>query len=830
MERDPGSRSRAESPVNESYLVQDLVFAARQLRKQPLVTACTAAIIAVGICAITTIFSVANALLLTPGAGIGHPRELVNVLATNVRGSGDQPLSRPSYERLRQRPRGLRSLSAFAISRVDVGVATDERRETVNALLVSGNYFSTLEVNAALGRVLGPADDGEAMATPVAVLSHDYWKAHFQADRAIVGKVVQLSGQPFQVVGVAADGFVGTTPALRIDVFAPIAMQPALRKSSGDIVNNASAYWLSAVGRIAPGGTRDEVARALTRDLRNEQGALGVAAAKTEVHVTPLRPVPVEVESAVEIFIAALMGVSILLLSITSLNVGSLLLASGIARRKEFVTRLALGASRIRLMRQLLTETILLFLIGALGGVGLTAAIVHALNGTTIAADVPVQLSVSIDARVLAFTLAVSLCSGVLFGLAPALSASRANPAAAFRADSSGAGTKHKRTRNTFVIGQLAVATLLLVVAGLFARAMHRGQTVGPGFRFVGVTVADLDLSSAGYDSLEAQRFMTRVLDEMRSVPGVDAVGLTSVLPLSGSSRGTEITVPGSDERDAQTGSPVMLATVSPGYFAAIGLPITGGRVFQPTDTRDSPAVAIVTTEFAQRFWHRADAVGTRFAMGTREYTVIGMTRDARFLSRSQAPQAFLFLSHQQDLHQAMTLVVHSTAGSPSVEREFDATLRALAPTLPRQKIRSFDEATQADFLPQKIAALVSSIMGLVGLALSATGLYGTSAFGIEQRQRELATRIALGASPQRVVRLVVAQGTILGLIGLGIGFLLALAASRLLSALLFGIHPNDLFTFLMVLAAVGAIVPLATWIPARRIARLSPARALAEG
>lgn len=810
-------------------LRQDLAFAVRMLRKSPLFAIVAIGAIAIGTAAVTTIYSVINVVLLQSSPGVGHPDKLVTVQRSNIRGGGFSVMSYPLYRDLRNESRTLAGLAAFTEVRADVGLGASDAREAVGGLIVTGNYFDVLEVKPALGRFFLPEEDGTPLSHPVAVISHRFWVDRFASSPGVLGQTIQIQAHPYRIIGVAPDGFNGTTAFVRHDTYVPMAMLAAVRHSGVDMLESRASRWLTVIGRTAPGISQPVAQGELAAIADRSEKAAGQTEA-AHIRVATLRPIPANGVGVIALFMAVLMTVSALVLVIASTNVASMLLARGVARRKEFVVRLAIGANRSRLIRMLLTESVVLFLLGGTAGVLLTAWITRAAAGMSINVDVPVDISFPVNGRVLAFSLLISFVTGILFGLIPALRSSRRDLSTALRGDSAGSGSRRERTRNVFVIAQLAMSVLLLVCAGLFVRAFQKGRLVNPGFTIDNVLVAPLALANAGYDTTRARAYYDELAARIAANPAVEAVSYANMVPLNGSGRATQIDIPGVQPPPHQAHTVIPFETVSRTHFTVLRLPLVRGRYFGTEDTPTSGRVAIVTRRFAEDYFHSVDAaIGKTFTLDKQAYTVVGVVGDARMQSVSDNVAPFMFLLDVQDANPDLTLFVRvrNASAIPDVSAAIAAEVRALDPGVTRPKVETLVDASAIDLLPQRVAAGVTALLGAVGLLLAALGLYGVIAYGVSQRTREISIRMALGAQPADMLRMVLGDGTRLVAIGTAIGMVIAVAGSRVLSTFLFGVSPVDPLTLGAVPAVLALVALVACWIPARRAARVGVAEGL---
>ena len=815
-------------------LRHDLAFALRMLRKSPIFTAVAVCAIALGSAAVTTIYSVVNTILLESSPGVRHGERLVSVQKTALHGNGYSVMGYPLYRDLRDETRTLASLAAFTESRMDVGLGSTDAREAVSGLIVSGNYFDVLGVQPAVGRFFLPEEDRTPLSHPVAVISYRMWADRFARSASVVGQRILIQATPFTIVGVAPEGFNGTTAFVRNDIYVPIMMVTAIRHDDGKLLSSRPSGWLTVVGRMRDGLTRPVAQAELSQIARDAEHRAG-GAGELDIRVAQLRPIPANGVMVVSVFMTVLMSVAALVLMIASINVASMLLARGIARRKEFAVRLAIGASRARLVRLLLTESVLLFVLGGAAGVLLTIWITRLATRINVNVDMPLTVSLPVNGRVLAFTLVTSLVTGILFGLVPALNASRRDLATVLRSETAGSGSRRERTRSVFVIGQLAMSVLLLVCAGLFVRAFEKGRTVNPGFDIDDVVVAPISLANAGYDDARARAFYDQLTQRLAARPDVEAVSDANMIPLSTSVPATGIDIPGVQPPPRFAHIIMPYHSVGPDYFRLLRVPLLQGRVFNHADTQGSAPVAVVTEKFAQRYFATpgrsaaANAIGKTFSIGGKAHAIVGVVGDGRFSSITDEPEPFMFLLDAQDFTPDFTLFVRARSGSairelmPAIEHE----VRGLDPLVTKPRVQTLAEASSIGLLPQRIAAGVTATLGVVGLLLAALGLYGVVAYGVNTRTREIGIRMALGADAARLVKLVLADGVRLVAIGTAFGMVIAMAGSRVLSRFLFGVSPLDPVTLLAVPAILATVAIAASWIPARRAAGVSVANAL---
>jgi predicted permease len=699
--------------------------------------------------------------------------------------------------------------------------------ERVWAEVVTGNFFDVLGVRAAVGRTFLPEEDRTPGAAAVAVISHGLWQRRFGGSPDVVNRRVEINEQPFTIVGVTPQGFQGSETALAYDIWVPMMMQAALMPG-GDRLTLRDSHWMTGFGRLAPGATiaqaRDEL-QAMTRQIAAEypdyadmgatalflrdsdRGAIGV-----------LRPV-----------LVALAVVAGLVLLIACANLANLTIARTAARRREIAIRLSIGASRGRVVRQLLTESLLI----AAGGAALALVIARWTAGLLVLFAPPTEFTIAIDvpldARVFVFTCAAAALTSVIFGLVPALQASAGDYTTTLKEDSAGAGTSRRRLRDTLVVVEVSLSLALLVSAGLCVRSLQKARQFDPGFNPSGILLASLDLFPAGYTAEAGGVFYRQLLERLRALPGVEAASLSRRVPLgfTGSSSST-IQVDGFAPASDQSMS-VMFNQVGPDYFRTMQIPLARGRDLAAADERGARPVAVVNEAMARRYWPDRDPLGGRFRFGSTGgwITVVGVAREVKFRALNEAPRPFAYLPVLQWHYPAMTIHVR-TAGDPSaLAPAVRAAVQAIDAGLPLFATRTLLAHTGAATFQQRLAGSLLSVFGGLALVLAAVGLYGVLAFIVGQRTREIGVRMALGATQAAVFRLVVRHGLKLTAIGVVIGLGAAFGVARALSTLLFGVEAYDPVTLSVATLVLVACAIAACLAPAVRATRVDPVRAL---
>ncbi|PYR54026.1 MAG: hypothetical protein DMF95_01765 [Acidobacteria bacterium] len=813
---------------------RDLRHAGRLLRRDRLFTATAALSLALGISANTTIFTVANALLFQPPAGVVEPDRLVDIGTSGLRG-GFGPSSYPNYLDIRERTTsldGVYAYSRFPQAMSLGGVGTDVGTESVFGSVVTINYFTVLGAIPAAGRLFGRADSDHPGASPVVVLSHRFWTRHFNTDPTLLGRAVMLNGHPFTVVGVASEGFHGTG-VRAVDVWVPMNMAAAVTAQAAATLTDRAAHWLLIGGRLKPDLSVSQAAAEMDVIGRTLEHAYPEQNRGTGLRLMASSPVPGNGGPMVA-FLALLIVIVSLVLIVACANVAGVLLARGAARRQEMALRLAIGAGRARLVRQLLTETVLLFVLGGTVGLLLARGMVSVLVSLLPTLPFPVDLSLTLDGRVIAYTVGLSLLAALLSGLAPALQASKADVLSGLRNDPGLAG--RLRLRHAFVIGQVALSIVLIISAGLFLRALQRAASIDPGFDPRGVELASLDLAQAGYTKTTGPLFARELVDRVRELSDVQSVTVATSVPGGFEVRREALAVPGVQPPNGRFFT-VDWNVVEPGFFATLRTPISAGRDFTPDDRAGTQPVVVVSESAARQFWPGQDAVGKYLSQPThgpqgptnpmQPLLVIGVARDVQSSSLVDGvARASAYVPLQQQYVSSLTIVARTTSGR-RITDQLRALLASMNPNVPIMTSQTLEDSIALGLAPQRVVASVAGGLGIVALLLAAIGVYGVTAYAVARRTREIGIRIALGARRTDVVRMVLQEGLSLTLIGAGVGLTLAGATSHVLAAFLFGIPPIDPLTFTGTTLLFVAIGVAACYVPIRRATRIDAMEAL---
>lgn len=819
--------------------VQDVRYGARLLWRNPLFTLTASLSLAICLGANTTVFTLANRLLFREHAGVGDPGRLVDLAPTDGRKLIQPALPYRAYLEIRDRLT-LLDVYAYSLELQPLSMRADGAAERVFGTFVTNTYFTVLGVTRAAGRLFGAGDGEGSGASPVVVLSHTFWKRRFNSDPAIVGQTLQINGHPMTVVGVAAERFNGTSVVIA-DVWIPSSMTTAL---------NASGNLNMALGgRLRPGVSFSQAAAEVDTIGRTLETAPPPPPSMPGMHeirgfglrLSTASAIPPLLRGIAAAFLSLLMGVVSIVLAIACANIAGVLLARATARRREIAVRLAMGAGRGRLIRQLLTETMMLFLVGGAAGLLLARVLTSLLIRLVPAMPVPVDLSLPLDGRVAAFTAALSLVAALLSGLMPARQASKADVVTTLKADSQGPSDR-LRLRNAFVVAQVAFSLLLVVAAGLLVRAMYQTTVVDLGFEPEGVEVASLNLSLGRYSDETGPRFVGEVVERVRALPGVVDAAAAGLVPGGPRTRMCcGITVPGATPPDGQPFFQPTWNVISPGYFTTLRIPLLSGRDFSEADRRGSEPVAIVSHAAAREYWPGEDAVGKHvlWQTGPRlistnpaerkpapvvRLSVIGVAGDLG--GRGGRSEPFVYLPYQQHYQADLSIVARASSGQ-RLATEIGGVVASIDSNLPLVSSRPLDQFTGPVQFQLRISAGVSAAVGAVGMLLAAIGIYGVTAYTVTRRTREIGIRLAMGAERSDVLLLVLKQGMALVMVGSAIGLLLAAASSRVLVRLLFGVPPLDPLTFAVAAVLLSIIGLAACYVPARRATRISAVEAL---
>lgn len=797
--------------------VRDVRYAGRLLARSPVFTAVAILSLALGIGANSVVFSVFNTLLFQP-LPVQKPEELVSVFTADPEEAWGAT-SYADFMDLRNGVSAFRELIGYTVTRFQLDL--DGERAPVLGERVSGNYFSGLGARLLLGRSFTPDEDVSGGAR-AAVLSEKLWRRSFAADPRIVGRNVRLNGESFTVVGVAPEGFRDTLAGLSVGVWVPIATS-----SRPDDLHRRGHRDLLVLGRLRPGAKiadaevqMQSLATQLQRSFPNtnqDRTFKPISAEEAGVH-----PRIRDILTLLGIFLTALVGV---VLVIACLNLANLLLARAWGRQREIGIRLSIGATRRRLIRQLLVESILLSLIG--GAVGLLLAFwaTGLIRHFQAPEQIPIALDVGIDMKALGFTLLLSLFTGILFGLAPALAATRPDLNATLKnLDSQ---FKHRRRRltlrNFLVVAQVAVSIVLLIGAALFLRSMGRLNGIDPGFNTNNVLLVPLDLNEHGYeDGAKAVPFLRNLLARVQSLPGVRVASLAATVPLDIERKEVVLHVPnrpGIEDR-------LSCNMVAPDYFRGMNIPLRG-RDFGKQDHQNSPRVAIVNETLAHRYWPDQEAIGQRLREDETEYEVVGVAKTTKYRFLGEAPTAYVYFPQSQQYTKMVTLHIRTEGYPLRLADPVRQAIESLDPQFQALDATTLEDQVAFAMLPRKIGGVIFIVAGLLALSLACMGIYGVISYSVRQRLREMAIRMSLGAQSRDVLRLVIRQSMALVGVGIAIGLLIAFPVMTFVGSYLYGISSADPLSFVSVIVLLTSAALAATYIPAKRATSVDPMRAM---
>ncbi len=808
-------------------LLQDLRYGFRRLLASPVLTSVAVISLALGIGANAAIFSLVNTVLLRPFP-VQDSDELV---ALHVLGKNEavRAFSYPDYLYYRDQNQVLSGL--FVTRFVPISLSRDGNNERLWGYLVSGNYFSLLGVKPHLGRTFSPEEDRTQLSHPVAVLSYASWEQRFGADREIVGKKLTLNGHEYEVIGVAPDGFKGTDVVFAPEIWVPMQMA-AWIEPGATWLNQRGNENLFAAGRLKPGVSRKQaeaslnlLAQQLGRDFPDTNEGKSISLTSPGLIIPTLR-------GAVISFTWVLLAMVGVVLLIACANLASLLLARATERRKEIAIRLAIGAGRMRLIRQLLTESVLLSLGGGVLGLLLASWMIDLVVAFRPPMNFPLIIDLVIDWRVLVFSLAVSLLTGVIFGIAPALHATKTELVPALKDEGSLGGYRRSRLRNGLLIAQLSLSLVLLVAAALVVRTLTQLQAMNPGFEPRNALMMSVDLHLQGYDENRGRQFHKQILERVGSLPGVTSVALTNFVPLSIYYSSTNIYVEGKEPARGANLPASMYSSVSVRYFEAIGSKLVAGRAFGEQDKAGAERVAIINETFARQLLgaqapHEALGKRVSYRAEGRWTQVVGVAEDGKYFNIAEKNQPFIYFPMEQEYEPTATLLARTSGDPGSMIAAVRNEVLKLDAGMPVYDARTIAEHMSVSLFPARIAAVFLGAFGLIALILAAIGIYGVTSYSVVQRMREIGIRMALGANQRDVVVMIIRQGMKLTAIGLVIGLALSLALTRWMASLLYGVSATDALTFAGVSLVLAGVALFAGYLPARRAARVDPMKAL---
>jgi predicted permease len=807
---------------------QDVRYSVRMIAKAPGYAAIAILTLALGIGANTTIFSWINAALLNPVPGVANQAEVVS-LTLSKPGENPFPLTYPDVEAIRDGQQSFTGIAACNF--VQLSLTGEGKPERIFGMVASANYFDVLGVRPILGRGFLPAEDEKPGGAPVAVISYRLWQTHFGANPDIVGQTIKINQHPYTIVGVAPAAFQGSQTGVRNEIWIPIMMEAQL-DPLGDLLHDHHQFWLLAFGRLKPGVRPQQAQKEMTLRLEPEvKNYPEEHKGHDSVTVYPLWRNPFGLNQFFSTLLPLLMAIAGLVLLLACANVANLMLVRSVGRRREIAIRMSLGASRWRLVRQLLVESLML----ALAGGAVALLITFWTEGTLLkflpaADDGPLALSIGADRTVLLATLGISMLTGVIFGILPALRSSGIAPVAVLKEETGGAsgGLRKARLASGLVVAQISLSLLLLICAGLFIRSFMRAQQINPGFNPHNVFIGSYDLFTGGYSEASGAEFDRQLVAKLEALPGIQSVALSDRVPLGFDSSSTSVKPEGYISQ-ANESMETQVAMITPNYFQTLQIPIVKGRDFTLQDTKGSQRVVIVSQAFVDRYWPNQEAIGKQLNSDlTHEwFTVVGVAHDSKVTGLNEKPVPFVYLPQYQVYHSTMIIIARTIADPLAAGKTVEQTIHGLNADLVMFNATSLELNGQLASFAQRIAGTFVGAFGLLALILAAVGIYGVTAYTTRQRTHEIGIRMALGASKDDILRLVLGHGLRLTLVGLALGLAASFALTHYLSSLLLGVTSTDALTFSSVTILLCAVALSACFIPTRRAMRVDPIVAL---
>jgi len=806
-------------------LIKDIRYAVRSLVKRPGFVAIAVITLALGIGANTAIFSLVNTVLLR-GLPVDRPNEIVSVA---VRGKDDSmsAFSYPNYKDFRDHNDALSGLLVYRF--VPLSLSRSGVNERVWGYEVSGNYFDVLNVKAIQGRTFAPDEDKTRLTAPVIVVSYDSWQRRFAADPNLVGKDVLINNHQFKVIGIAPEGFKGTEFVYSPEIWLLASMIEWAEPGATWLDNRTSKNFFG-IGRLKSGVTAQQAEASLNLLAQQIAKEYPDSNEGQTIRIDAPGFILPDLRGAVVSFTWVMMAAVGLVLLVTCTNLAGLMLARATDRRREIAIRLAMGANRLRLIRQLLTESILLSFVGGAAGVLLALWILRALLTFRPPIDFPLAMDVGVDWRVLLFSLGVSLVAGAIFGLAPALQATRPNVSMTLKDTAAQGGAARTRLRSVLVVAQIAISLVVLIAAGLVVRTLQQLQTMNPGFDTQNGLTMSFDLGLQGYDDARGQQFYRQLNERLQTLPGVESAAVMSYIPLSLNFNSNNVFMEGKPAERGENVPLAMTGSVGPGYFKTMKTPILQGREFTEQDQEKSEQVAVVNEAFVRRLLPElqtpGDAVGRRFSFrsaGGPFVRIVGVTPTGKYFNIAEEPRPFVWTPMNQDYSSSGIVVVRTKGNPEGLFAAVRGQVQSLDPNLPLYDVKTLTDHMKLALFPARVAATVLGVFGLVALMLAAIGIYGITSYAVAQRTHEIGVRLALGAQLSDVLKLVLSHGLKLTLIGAALGLFGAYLATRAITSVLYGVSATDPFTFAFVSLLLVGVALIACYVPARRATKVDP-------
>jgi predicted permease len=814
---------------------KDFRYAVRSLTKNPGFAVIAVLTLALGMAVNTTLFSVVNGFVLRP-LPVAHP-EQVTVFGLQQAGIPGYRFSYPDYADLRDsHPDTFSDIFFYRVTLSSLAV--DHESDHCLISRVSSNFFSSLGIRPASGRLILASEGLTPGADSVVVLGYNYWRHRFASDPEIVGRKVEVNGKPFTVVGVAPSDFHGTFSVMDMDAYVPFSAELSEDPDAPiqQIWTNRGSRTLTLMGRLKPGVSIKQGTASLNLAAQHIAEAHPDTEKGLSIQVFPeklARPEP-DPDNSILDAAYAFMGLAALVLLVACFNIANVLLVRATVRQREMAIRAALGAGQGRLVRQYLTESLLLALLGGTAGMLLGSWSAGILSSMNLGTDLPIHLDFHPDSTVYLFSLAAVLITGLVVGIMPALRAARTNVITVLHEGGRGSssGPRRQFARNALVVAQVAGSFVLLIVAGLFVRSLGQAEKIRLGFNPDHVLDLSVDLDQIGYKEPQARQAYREIDKRIAALPGVQSVAEAFTVPLGYVSSGDNVWIKDHPYEPGQQPQGVMYDMVSPTYLDALQMTLLRGRSFSDADSEKAPLVAIINQNMAQKFWPDEDALGKDFSTKGPKgpFTqVVGIVQDGKYQNLTEDPQPFFYLPLEQSYTSIRTIHIRSAVRPETLALQIEAVIHEVAPDVPITQVKTMTEALQGanGFFLFRFGAQLTSVMGLLGLILAVVGIYSVVSYAAAQRTQEFGIRVAMGASARHILKMVLRQG--IGVIGVGLvlGLALSLVGTRLIATMFFGVKPGDPFTFIAVIFFLTAIALFACWIPARRATRVDPLIAL---
>jgi predicted permease len=816
-------------------LLNDLRFAMRTLGKNPGFAIIGIVTLALGMAVNTTIFSVINGILLRP-LPVPHAEQMTALASQQGEEKEFGNFSYPDFVDLREQLKGTNDLFGYQVTLA--GLSVDGKGDHCVVSRVTNNYFSVLGITPAAGRLLMPTEGVTPGADPVLVLGYSYWQRRFGGDKSVVGRQVEMNGHPVTIVGVAPKEFHGTYTVIDMDAYIPLSsnITEELDSAVKDTWTKRDERTLKLMGRLENGVSMQQAGNLLNVAAKRIAEEHPDSDKGISVRLFPeklARPAP-DADNTLPGVAVAFMILASLVLFVACFNIANVLLVRATVRQREMAIRAALGASRGRLVRQYLTESLLLALFG--GGCGLVLANWAGayLSSLEFGTSLPIRFDFQPDGRVVLFALSAVFLTGLIVGIAPALRVARTNVNAVLHEGGRGSsdGPQRQVARSTLVIAQVAGSLVLMVVAGLFMRSLNKAENIYLGFSPDHILNLMVDVDQIGYKEARGREFYREVDARLRALPGVESVAQAFSVPMGYISSYEQLTIPRHPVEAGKQLPLVAYNTVSPNYFETLRIKLQKGRVFRDSDDEKAPAVAVINQTMAKKFWPDRDAIGERFSTSDSKgkfIEIVGVVQDGKYRGVTEDPLPYFYLPLEQNYVSLHTIQVRTAVPPETVALTVEAQIRELAPNMPVTDVQTMKQSLQSlnGFFVIRFGAQLTAALGLLGLALALVGLYSVVSYAATQRTHEIGIRMALGASRGDILKMILRQGVGVLSIGLAIGLLLALVGTRAIANLFVGVKPNDPLTFVAVGILLAVIALLACWIPARRATRVDPLVAL---